>query len=314
MEWIKVTVEADPPAEETVSNILMEMGAQGVEIQGNQERLAQEVPVTWDIEEVLEDRVPYGISAYYAADGTEESVLAGIQERLDALRCSPEAESFGALRASGKIVKDEDWATSWKEYFRPVRASDFIVIKPSWCEYEKEAEEQVVIDIDPGMAFGTGNHETTRLALGLLEQFLCPDDTVIDVGCGSGVLALAAAKLGAGHVYALDMDPAAVKATAVNAQSNGVSEKVSVLNSNLFSGLPKNVKADMIVANIIADVLIRMAPQVPSVLRKNGMFLCSGTIMGRQNDVISAFAAVRMRIIRIVTEGEWVGMAFKYKQ
>lgn len=307
MEWLKVTVEADPQAEELVSNALVEAGALGVEISGSSSMLSRDVPVTWDIAEEKDESAPYCLSAYYSKQeqgDAPEIVAAGLQQ----LGLEP-----SAFAVRTELIGDENWATAWKEHFQPVRVGDFIVVKPTWVDYDAEPE-QIIIEIDPGMAFGTGNHETTRLCLAMLENFVQPNETVVDVGCGSGVLSLAAAKLGAGHVYALDADPIAVQVTRENAELNGVADKVSAEQSDLLSALPDDVMADMVVCNIIADVIVRLAPQLPKVLRENGMFLCSGTIEGRLEDVVEALHAANMRIVSIVQEGEWIALACKYKR
>lgn len=311
MEWTKITVDADPRAEEVVSNILMEAGAKGVEIQGSESFLSQEAPVTWDVADPMEDSVPYGLSAYYPASEAEFALMM-VRQRLDALRSCDQDGSMGKLAASTETVSDADWENSWKKYFQPVRVADFMVVKPTWVDYNADPD-QVVIEVDPGMAFGTGNHETTRLCLALMEKFVHEGETVADVGCGSGVLALAAAKMGAEHVYALDVDPIAVEVTQQNAAVNGVQNTVEAIQSNLLSALPEGTTVDMVVCNIIADAIIQLTPSIPDVLRKNGMFLCSGIIADRLNDVLKALNDANLRVISMLRAGEWVGLACKHK-
>ena len=313
MKWLKVTIVADPSAEELIANILMEAGAGGVQISGNESSLAADVPCTWDVGNVTNDPNGFRVSAYFGADDPESAVLRELERRVAQLRGTNDGQKLGPLRMEHELVDDEDWATTWKEYFKPVRAADYIVIKPTWAEYNEEPG-QVLVEIDPGMAFGTGNHESTRLCLTLLEKFVCPNDSVVDVGSGSGILAITAAKMGAKPVYGLDADPVAVEVTRANVRLNGVEDDVHVLQSDLFSALPEGFRADLVVCNIIADVIIRMAPLVPGVLRENGMFLCSGTIKNRSNDVAAALGAMNLRIIRIIADGEWVAMACKYKR
>lgn len=305
-------MEADAGAEEIVSNILVEAGAQGVEISGNERALSEEVPVTWDVCDPIDDTEPFALSAYFP---NSEAAKAAeyVQGRVEELRAGTEGESCGTLSVRCETVSDTDWENAWKAYFKPVRTADYMVVKPTWVDYDAEPE-QVVIEIDPGMAFGTGNHETTRLCLAMLEKFVHEGETVIDVGCGSGVLALAAAKLGAGKVYALDADPVAVEVTENNARVNGVGNTVEVLRSDLLADLPEGVTADMVVCNIIADVLIRLAPELPGVLRENGMFLCSGVIRDRVQDVVEALSAANLRVISLIPAGEWAGIACKYKK
>lgn len=306
MDWVKLTVRADRSAEELITQILTELGANGVEIEDDHDRLALEAPPTWDLVASVGERMPYGISAYYPAEGETAELLGSVQERLNAL------DDIGKTTIETEIVSDSDWTTAWKRFFQPVRAADYIVVKPSWCEYAPDPE-QIVLEIDPGMAFGTGNHETTRLSVSMLEQYLCPGETVVDVGTGSGVLALAAVKLGAEHVYALDVDPLAVETARKNGELNDVSNRITFLESDLLSDLPEGIQADIVVCNIIADAILRLIPDLDRVLRKNGMFLCSGTIESRQSEVLSALYAARMRVIRVLQEGEWIAIACKYK-
>lgn len=312
MKWLKITVSADPSAEELVSNVLMEAGAQGVQIAGNESELSRDVPVTWDVGEVTDSPDGFSVSAYFSTDNSV-NLLDGIRSRLEALKASPSGDALGSLETAESVIDDEDWTTAWKEYFKPVRAADFIVVKPTWSDYDSEPG-QVVIDIDPGMAFGTGNHESTRLALTLIEKFVCPGDCVVDVGSGSGVLAITAAKMGASPVYALDSDPVAVAVTAANAAVNDAHDIIQVMQSDLFSALPEGIQADVVVCNIVADVIIRLAPQIPGVLRENGMFLCSGTIRDKCGEVIEALSSANLRIISIMEDNEWVAMACKYKR
>lgn len=299
MEWRKLTVHSDPENEEIVSNILMETGAQGVVINGNWQTEA--ATAEWDFAEGLPD-VPYSIEAFY---GAQEDIEQLVRDRLSGVLPS-------VPRLEAATVDDEDWKNNWKKYFGPVRAADRIVVKPTWCEYKPYADD-LVVEIDPGMAFGAGGHETTRMSIKLIEQFLYNGDTVVDVGSGSGVLAIAAAKLGAGRVFALEVDPTAVQVAAENVQSNAAHEKVTVLKSDLLSGLPETIQADLMVANIVADVIIRLAPDICGALRPNGMFLCSGIVEDRLGDVIKALEHQGLRIIALERDGEWCALACKNK-
>lgn len=313
MKWTKITVEADPSAEEIVSNILMEAGAHGVEISGNEKALSREVPVTWDLQDPFDDTAPYALSAYFP-EAEAPAAAEIVKHRLNSLAGDAAAGSMPtSLQVREETVNDADWESAWKEFFKPVRTADYMVVKPTWVDFDAEPG-QIVIEIDPGMAFGTGNHETTRLCLAMLEKFVHEGETVVDVGCGSGVLALAAAKIGAGKVYALDADPMAVEVTRENAAVNGVENTVDAMRSDLLSDLPQGVTADMVVCNIIADVIIRLVPQLPDVLRENGMFLCSGIIRERVPDVIDALNEANMRVISAASAGEWAALACKFKK
>lgn len=301
MEWRKVTVHSAPEEEEVVSNVLLESGAQGVAINGRwQDEAAQ--AGEWDYVGDLPD-VPYSVEAYYGAQ--ESDVAEKIAARLAAaLETQP--------RVDTELVDDADWTDEWKRHFKPVRAADRIVVKPTWCEYDTYPDD-VVVEIDPGMAFGAGGHETTRMSLKFIEQYLYTGDVVVDVGSGSGVLAIAAAKLGAETVYALEADPTAVRVAQDNVAGNAAHEQVTVIESDLLAELPDGVRADLVVSNIVADVIIRLIPTINSTLRPNGMFVCSGIIEERLCDVVQTLQNHGLRIIAIEREGEWCAVAAKNK-
>lgn len=302
MEWRKITVHSEPEAEEIVSNILLESGAAGVAVNGNWQQDAAGSG-EWDYVDVDElPPVPYSVEAYFGADTHAEQE---ISRRL--------AEALGAqVQVEAELVDDADWRDSWKRYFKPVRAADRIVVKPTWCEYNAYPDD-VIVEIDPGQAFGAGGHETTRMSLRFIEQYLYSGDTVVDVGSGSGVLAIAAAKLGAETVYALEADPTAVRVAQENVVSNDAHEQVTVIESDLLTELPEGVQADLIVSNIIADVIIQLVPTINKSLRPNGMFVCSGIIEGRLPDVVETLQRHGLRVIAIDREGEWCAVAAKNK-
>lgn len=301
MEWRKITVHSDPAQEEVVSNILLEAGAQGVAVNGDWREDA--AAVSWE-EQGDETAVPYSVEAYYGA-ADSDGTAAEITRRLEG--------AFGQAPAvSAEVVDDAGWLEAWKKYCKPVRAGDHIVVKPTWCSYRAYPED-VVVDIDPGMAFGAGSHETTRMALRFLEQYLYPGNTLVDVGTGSGVLAIAAVKMGAGRVYALEVDPTAVRVARDNAAENGVDEVVHVIESDLLAELPEGTHVDLMVANIVADVIIRLVPDVGRFLRAGGMLICSGIVESRLASVLDALRRSGLRVIQAERDGEWCALAAKNK-
>ena len=301
MQWRRIIVHSEPEQEEIVTNILLESGAQGVAVSGSWEDDISRAG-EWDYVDGLAE-VPYSVEAYYGAD--DERVTAKISWRL-------EAALGAAPRVEAETVDDADWMNAWKEFFGPVRAGDHLVVKPTWSEYDAYPGD-IVVEIDPGMAFGAGGHETTRMSLRLIEQFLYPGETVIDVGSGSGVLAIAAAKLGASVVYALEADPVAADVARENAAANGA-DAVQVEHSDLLAALPAGMQADMVVANIIADVIIRLIPELDGVLRQSGMFICSGIIDSRLDDVLEVLRCNALRPIVVESDGEWRSVAAKRKE
>lgn len=203
--------------------------------------------------------------------------------------------------------REEDWAEAWKKYYHPIKVGK-IVIVPAWEDYTP-APGEVTVTMDPGMAFGTGTHETTFMCMEQLEKYVTPGCRAIDVGCGSGILGLAAAKLGAADVLAIDLDELAVKVAAENTEKNGLSNVVRVAHGDLLE--KREEKADVIVANIIADVICYLCGPVKKHLLEGGTFICSGIIREREEDVQRALAAAGYTVCNRLAKGEWVCLAAK---
>lgn len=225
---------------------------------------------------------------------------------LDDARSALEAAAIDA-RVSSADVTEEDWAESWKAHFHVTRFGQRIVVVPSWRRYDAAADD-VVMTLDPGMAFGTGQHETTRMCLEALERLVRPHIRVLDVGCGSGILSIAAAKLGARAVLALDTDCDCVRVTRENAGANGVQGIVRAGRGSLGDGWPfeaPDARFDVVVANIIARVIVDLAPALALALAPGGRLIASGIIGEREREVVDALAGSGLRIARIDTLGDW---------
>ncbi|MBR2627583.1 MAG: 50S ribosomal protein L11 methyltransferase, partial [Peptococcaceae bacterium] len=213
-------------------------------------------------------------------------------------------------RVTYKPVQEEDWANAWKVYFKPERIGKITVIKSTWETYEKQ-EGDLVIEIDPGMAFGTGNHATTALCLQMLEDYVKPGMDVIDVGTGSGILAIQAGLLGANSVQAMDYDTVAVSAAKENIELNNLQERVSICQSDLLA--EAHGQADIIVANIIADIIIRLTPSTVEYLKNGKVFISSGIIDTRKDDVLAALEEHNFSIIEVRENAGWVAIAARYE-
>jgi ribosomal protein L11 methyltransferase len=200
-------------------------------------------------------------------------------------------------------VAEEDWAHAWKKYYHPVKVSEVIVIKPSWESYEPVAG-QVVIDLDPGMAFGTGTHPTTIHCLRALERYIQGGEQVIDVGTGSGILAIAAAKLGASQVLAIDLDPVAVTIARENVLANEVEERVKVMAGDLLEPVG-DLQADIITGNLVAAVVKRLGPSAWEKLKPGGIFIGAGIIQGRLAEVLEELKGIGFDLVEVTDEGEW---------
>ncbi len=285
-----------------VSDILLEIGTGGVVIEDPAVILtyaARSQPEEWGVPELETEGLPV-VKGYLPVDEGLGRRVAELVGFLDLLALSPAPE------VSTREVLDEDWSDSWKAYYKPVHVGRRLVVKPSWEEYHARGQE-LVIEIDPGMAFGCGTHATTSLCLGLLEKYIKPGMTVYDIGTGSGILAAAAALLGAGLVTAVDIDPVACRTACENIERNGVADRVRVVQGDLMNLL--GAGADLIVSNIIASVITGLAPQAAGALAPGGIFLASGIISERAAEVIAAFTGAGLTVEEQLTEGPWVALA-----
>ena len=250
------------------------------------------------------DKTVASVSVYLPADSGVADTLSFIKERLTTLNID------GKISVSG--VCEEDWANSWKAYYKPIEIGERIVIVPAWEKYDAPADK-LVVRMDPGMAFGTGSHETTRLVIGLLEKYIKEGQRVLDVGCGSGILAICAAKLGAKECKAYDIDPVAVKVARETISDSGL-DNVTCDVSDLLRGVDKKGGAyDIICANIVADIIIRMTPDVGELMNENSVILASGIICERADDVISCFDQNGFTVVDKAEENGWCALVVKKK-
>ncbi|WP_315266522.1 50S ribosomal protein L11 methyltransferase, partial [Selenomonas noxia] len=283
MRWARISVVTTHEGADLIANILMELGAAGTEI--DDPSLVNEYidAGLWDYTDLprAEDTETVTVRAYLPEDARLESSLLALAERIAALRHAGAA--LGAGTISHSFVADEDWAETWKAYIHTEKIGERIVVRPTWEEYTPSADE-IVIELDPGAAFGTGAHATTAMCLRWLEHLVSPGMRVYDVGCGSGILAVAAAKLGAGEVIAMDYDPVAVSVAEENIRQNNV-HNVVACESDLLSACEGAAPAELITANIIADVIIRLFAQLDRHLALGGTLLASGIIDDRIADV-----------------------------
>ena len=250
------------------------------------------------------DKTVAYVSVYQSVDGGVADTLVFLRERFDSLGIKAEISVSG--------VNEEDWANSWKAYYKPIKIGEKIVIVPAWEKYSASPEE-IVVRMDPGMTFGTGTHETTRLVIKLLEKYVKNGARVADVGCGSGILAICASKLGAGECKAYDIDPVAVKVANENIKDSGLTN-VTCEVSDLLKQVDRSGGAyDVICANIVADIIIRMMPDVGALMDENSVILASGIIVERSEDVISGFEQHGFKIVERIDENGWCALAVMKK-
>ncbi len=246
------------------------------------------------------DKTIASVSVYLPADGGVNDTVSFLRERFDTLKIE------ASISISG--VNEEDWANSWKAYYKPIRIGERIVIVPAWEKYEPE-ENDIVVRMDPGMAFGTGTHETTRLVIGLLEKYVQKGVKVLDVGCGSGILAICASKLGAGSCKAYDIDPVAVKVARENIKDSGLSNVTCDVSDLLRQVDAEEAPYGIVCANIVADIIIRMTPDIGSLMDKQSVILASGIIVERSEDVVACFEENGFKVVERVEENGWCALA-----
>ncbi|MHC6179120.1 50S ribosomal protein L11 methyltransferase [Clostridium sp. JNZ X4-2] len=307
-EWIEVAIVTSSEAVEAVSGILYNTGVQGISIEDPEDiEFEKKRPEDWDYfdESLLKIKDGAVVKGYYKQDENLNGYLQYIKDGINNL------DSFGINKGKGLItvakINEEDWENNWKQYYKPYRAGNRVVVKPIWEEYDAK-ENDVVVQLDPGMAFGTGTHETTRMCIKALEEYVGLNSRVFDIGTGSGILAITAAKLGAKKVTAVDLNSVAVESALKNREYNNV-KNVEILQGNLMESV--HGKADIVVANIIADVIISLTEEVKDFLAPEGIFVSSGIIKDRKKDVIEKLNNSEFEIKEVNEDGEWVCIVAK---
>jgi ribosomal protein L11 methyltransferase len=311
MKWTEIRIKTTEEACDAVSEMLTTIGAGGVviedpnEIRRHLESLDSPDYADQSILDPLGSDVT--VKAYFDQERDPGELAAEIRERLKTIS---RFLYVGKGSTEYETVDDEDWSESWKKHYKPFHISKSVVVKPSWEEYAA-IDGDIIIELDPGMAFGTGTHETTRLCAQLLESYVKKGDHVVDVGCGTGILSIIAYKLGASRVDAVDIDETAVRTAKENCAVNGAEHGVSV-RRGVLSDLPR-VKADIVAANIIADVIIDLSGIVGGYLEEGGILIVSGIIRDRKQEVIKVYDGKGFELAEMREMGEWVAMVFRWQ-
>lgn len=319
MKWTKITIETTTEATDMISFVLAEYGVEGIEIEDN-------IPLSEEDQKAMF----IDIMPELPADDGMAKISCYIDEGIDRkelcqyIRAQLEEMSAYMNTGTGKILIDEtedkDWLHKWKEFFHPFRLEENIVIQPTWTETADVKEGDIIVNIDPGTAFGTGSHETTKLCISSLKKYIKPDGKtkVMDAGCGSGILSIIALKLGASKVYGIDIDELAVKASKENLERNQIPEdqyevvKGDVIGDPEFAGSIAEIgQYDIVVANILADVIIPLSGVIRPFMKKGGVFIASGIINTKENAVKAALKSNGFEIMDITYMGEWVAITAK---
>ena len=309
--WIEVRVFTKSEALEPISGIFYSLNCTGVAIEDPEDILGREQgPLTWDFADinVLEHKGKCAVvKAYFSQEDNIDEIIKFVKEKVK------EIKDMGIDVGEGKVesekMYEQDWANNWKKYYKPTRIGDRIVIKPIWEDY-KEKDGDLVVELDPGMAFGTGEHETTRMCIKALEKYTKSESTIFDVGCGSGILAIVSAKLGAKKAVGVDLDPVAVESAKENVSFNNL-DNIEILEGNLLDVI--DGKADIVVANIIAEVICVLTEDVSKALKEGGYFITSGIIHDRVDMVTEKLNECGFEVVEINKDGEWNCIVAKLK-
>ena len=303
-KWLKIEISAPADLMDALGNFLTETGAQGV----FQESATPEHTIGDFPEPIIEEI----IKAYFQQDVRSEKKIAAIQKYLDSLK-----EIFPDLQKQSlktEIINDPDWAEQWKKYFKPIRVCNNIIVKPTWERYAPSSRD-IVIEIDPGMAFGTGQHASTRMCMEAIEDVMMKERSikdwkVLDFGCGTGILGITAAKMGAGDVICVDIDKKAVEIAGENAAINNVASAVRIFNKDATTiSEPRN----LIIANLTAKLLLKIRAHLAHLLLPEGYMIISGIIEQDIKNIEEYFAADPLITYKVITEKEWVCYVFKKK-
>ena len=310
MKWCEISIQTSHEAVELIAEIFRDLGASGVVIEDPElvnDYITSgkwdytDIPIAKETEVVVE-------KAYLPVNGELEGRIQTLQQEIKAL------ESRGVNTAPAVLttseLQDEDWSDTWKQYFHTEKPGERVVIKPTWEEYEPQ-DDEVVIELDPGAAFGTGTHATTSMCIRQLEKLVKPGMTVFDVGTGSGILSIISAKLGATNIQAVDYDDSVLKIVEENLEQNNVQDIISVAQSDLMQNV--HGKAELVIANIIADIIIRLFDQLDEHLEQGGTLLTSGIIEDRIEYVLAAAEAHGYGVVERMENKGWACITFKRK-
>ncbi len=313
MKFTELTVHTSTEGSELIADVMWRYTNYGVAISDVKDVIAlqNDKVMYWDYmdEDLTANRTgDVLVKAFIAKPETAEilpKIRADIEEiAQNCAGCMP----LGSLEQTTREVEGDDWIEIWRKHFRPLHIGSKVVVVPEWIDYAPQSGE-VTVKLDSNMAFGTGEHETTSMCLELLQKYLTADSVCIDVGCGSGILGIAALKLGAKFAYLTDIDRVAVDSAKHNAQINGVDKSVTVAQSNLLDDA--QIQGDIMLANITAEILKMLAPSIPKNLKVGGTLILSGIIHSRLDMVIEAYTAQGLALCDKVCKGEWIALSFK---
>lgn len=329
MKWTKVEIKTVNEAVDLIYVMLDDLGIEGIQIEDN-------VPITQEEKEAMfidflpelpEDDGKAKVNFYVDVKGNNpssdnesnkvddmEKFISLVRQGLDELATRID---IGEGTITIEDTEDKDWLNNWKAFFKPFRVADDIIIKPTWEILEEKKEDDIVIEIDPGTAFGTGSHETTRLCISALRKYIDKDTKILDVGCGSGILSIISLKLGASYVAGIDIDKAAITATYENMEVNNISKNVmdvysgNIIDDKNLQNIVDIEQYDIVVANILADVIMPLSGMLKDNMRKNSLFISSGIIDMKKDEVEQTLIKNGFEILEIIQMGDWFSFVAK---
>ncbi|MCA1021435.1 50S ribosomal protein L11 methyltransferase [Halobacillus litoralis] len=309
MKWSEVCVHTTTEAVEPVSNILHESGASGVVIEdpADMQRRKTKLGEIYELNPADYPAEGVYVKAYMPMNSFLMETVDGVKKTISNL--TEFGIDIGRNEITVQEIHEEDWATAWKKYYKPVKISEKITIIPEWEDYTPVSSDEIIIEMDPGMAFGTGTHPTTVLSIQALEQYLEKGDVVADVGAGSGILSVASVLLGAEHAYAYDLDDVAVSSTKNNAALNGVENQVTSEVNDLLEGV--DWEADLIVSNILAEIIVKFTDDAFRVVKPGGYFITCGIISARKEMVRDRLIESGFEIVETNKMEDWISIIAK---
>ena len=324
MEWIKVTIYTSTEGIEPLTGVLYQIGVTGFEIEDEADfyEFLENNHQYWDyVDDELknEKHKETCVNVYVSDNASGRETLVDIRNEVALLKKRDENNEFGRLEISLNNVSEEDWANNWKRFFHPIEIGEKVLIKPEWEELSSPTD-RVVFNVNPGMSFGSGTHHTTQLCIEQLEKYVDSDTYMLDLGCGSGILSVIGLMLGAKAAYAVDIDPNAVDIAYENAERNGIGkERYHVITGDVTSdeallGTLAERKYNVIAANIVADVIIAIAPTAAKLIDENGVFIASGIIEERIPDVAEAIEHCGFEILTTQRRADWACIVSKLKK
>lgn len=314
MDYLEVAVYTTTQAGDAVAEVMMEAGADGVSIEDAQDViLHQHADSEWDYidPDIHSDLCgEVRVICYLPRDEELRGRLDQIKYRMeDLLELSDEGWNVGSGRIATRVVHQDDWANAWKKYYTSIKVGENLVVVPTWEHYQP-GDKEIVIHLDPGMAFGTGTHETTVMCMQMLEKTVQPGHTMLDVGCGTGILSLCTARLGVKKIIAIDKDPVAVRVCRENVALNGLQKRIKVVQGDLLD--KPYAKVDILAVNIVADAVIEVVRHASEVMHAHTQMICSGIIKDREPDVCAALDRAGLAVKERMEMGEWIAMRATY--